>query len=118
MDPNALLNLRNKLKTTNTVVREMPKGNFQQDVEEEQRVPLSTPVTILYLTANWAVHQWLGPKTEIRKVLITPSKNQKEMQKKDLEEYEHIEFLEEYDSPIAEYKAFQLNEKYKFDSVH
>ena len=114
MNPNDFLNLKNKLKATKTVVKEMPKGSFE---EEEKRVALSSPINVLYLTTNWAIYQWLGPKTEIKKILCTTIKNKELMSQNDLEEYEHIEFFEDYNSPLLEFKAFQLNQKYKFDSV-
>ena len=109
-----IVKAQNKLKKTETVVREMPKGNFE---EEEERVPLQTQITSLFLTVNWAVYKWLGPKKEIRKVLITPKYNREKMKEEDISQYEHIEWVDKYDSPLVEWKAYQLHQKYKFDSV-
>jgi hypothetical protein len=115
MNLDALKNIQKKLKKTETVVKEMPTGTFEKEVE---RVPLQSSITVLLLTVNHKIYEWLGPKKEIKKILITNKYNEEKMNKTDIEEYEHIEWIEKYDSPIVEWKAFELHKKYKFDRVN
>ena len=54
----------------------------------------------------------------VKKVLITPSINQKKMTEKDIRQYEEVIFIDDdHSTPNYEWIAYRLNKKYKFDSV-
>eukprot|EP01129_Flabellula_baltica_P014909 TRINITY_DN7299_c0_g1_i1.p1 TRINITY_DN7299_c0_g1~~TRINITY_DN7299_c0_g1_i1.p1 ORF type:complete len:491 (+),score=90.97 TRINITY_DN7299_c0_g1_i1:93-1475(+) len=113
----AILAKKSTLTPTETTIKHI--GGSVQVVSTGQSRPESSfhNQTVLLLSKNWLIYQWLNPK--ITKVLITSQTSYHEMQGRldALKGYQEIIAVDDFDSGVVEYHAVRLNAQYGFTHV-